>query len=176
MYKKDEEFLIHIPVGWLWARPFFQRAEMMKHEAAFERIIRPLHTKRLALLFEVQSLECHIVEASEALEKLVDGSLQFSQIESDIFDYKESQNIAKAKLSTIKIHEWATDVTSCSDIPSPQPQDTRHQSPAIRYREDPDEDESVQSNNDYDSDYTPIIEILTDSEQDDVMESQSSAE
>jgi hypothetical protein len=177
MDNKDEEFPIHFPFGWLWARPFFQRAEMMKHEAAFERIIRPLHTKRLALLFEVQSLECHIVEASEALEKLVDGSLQFSQIESDILDFKESQNVAKAKLSTIKIPKWATDVTSCSDIPAPQPQDTRHQRPAIRYREDPDEDESVQSNNDYDSDYTPhAIEKLTDSEQDDVIEIQSGAE
>lgn len=177
MDNKDEEFLIHFPVGWLWARPFFQRAEMMKHEAAFERIIRPLHTKRLALLFEVQSLECHIVEASEALETLVDGSLQFSQMESHIFDYKERQNVAKAKLSTIKIPEWATDVTSCSDIPAPQPQDARPQRPAIRYRDDPDEDESVQSNNDYDSDYTPnAIEIPTDSEQDDVIEIQSGTE
>jgi hypothetical protein len=177
MDNKDEEFLVHFPVGWLWARPFFQRAEMIKHQASFERIIRPLHTKRLVLLFEVQSLECHIVEASEELEKLVDGSLQFSEMEIAILNYKERQHAAKAKLSSIKIPEWATDVTSCSDIPAPQPQDARAQRPAMRYREDPDEDESVQSNNDYDSDYTPnAIEIPSDSEQDDMIEIQSNAE
>lgn len=173
MDNKDEVFLIHFPVGWLWARPFFQRAEMTKHKTSFERIIRPLHTKRLGLLFEIQSLECHIVEASDALENLVDGSSQFLQTESDIFDYKERQSLAKTQLAMIKIPEWATDVTSCSDIPAseprhaPPPRNAPQPRPAIRYREDHDEDESVQSYNDYDSDYTPnAIKIPSDDEQD----------